>query len=457
MTTTDLDTLPDTGAQFATPATLVGDPYGIEWRGPWEKGADSFGQVTRRMIRAIERARMPVAVPMSTGRSSILAIDVDPDAMRDLGAAEDVDATRLRRERFGEAEPPVFSLPGCLTRHLDRKLVTVWHALPRPDMLHHYLYPTGSARYDSAEVAKLHRYQFLMTALERDRVDADTAALLRQFGQVWVPCERNKRALLDSGVERVHVVPHPADLARGQAVYLRKVQLQQQGPAQGPFVFYHIGKWEARKNQFAMLRAFLRAFTPQDNVAFLLKTSRFGHYKDYPDGPTQALAALTAEACVRAQGWTAESIQRAIRLNTDTLPEERILDLHAVGACYVNVGHGEAFDLPAADALAAGNQILHTGFGGTEDYVERNHPRARVWSDADGTVPCHGGYRWGTARWARVDEDRVVSAYRAVFTDRGLVPPSRGRFHTPEEVGAQCRALILAACDLTEEKLHAFR
>ena len=444
--------------QFAAPAKLQGTPYGVVWRGPWEHPADSFGQATRRMVNALEQAGMPVFLPSNYSIAGGQEVDVEPEVFLEMGRKVDEKATAERREKVGPSAPPVFDSSGPIGRHLDRNLATVYHVLPLPQVLHRCLYPHKSEHSDPGEVAKLHRYMVAMTALERDRVDADTADMLRRFGQVWVPCQRNKKALEDSGVTNAHVVPHPVDERRAMALYEAKTASRSADFASvRPFIFYHIGKWEPRKNQHSMLRAFLRAFTPATNVVFLLKTSKFfAKGKGYPDGPTECIQALLADPLVAERGWTAESAGKAIRVNDKREPESHMVKLHAYGHAYVNVSHGEAWDLPAYDALCVGNQLIHTGFGGSEDYVSRNHPRGRVWQETDGTEVCHAAYRWGNARWARVNEDKVVEAMQEVFAGRGVTPPSSPLTFPASQVGVMSRQLLLQTCGLSEGDLRAF-
>ena len=435
----------DGAAGFAKPAQgIQGVPYGITWRGPWEGDAISFAQVTRRTVRAIEKAGMPVFLPANWSRQSAFDDDIPDSVFAELGAK-----VSKRPEEGGRVVRDIDNSP--TTRHLDRILVTVTHCTADYKPLHEALYPGNAHLLMPEEIRQIHPFLIAMTALERDRVDPDTVSLLKTFGQVWVPCERNKAVLRALGVKNAHVVPHPLPEERAAEL----IRAKGGSVPQGRYVFYTIGKWEPRKNQMAMMRGFLRAFAPIDKVVLLVKTSPFGKYKGYPETPADAIKALLEEPEVKAKGWTAETVHQKIRVNMDRMADRDIVNLHAMGTCYVSTAHGEAWELSCYDALIAGNNLIHTGWGGSEDYAPELPPGQKLW-DGKSTEPCHPDYRWGHCRWAKVDQDAITLAFRAAFYDSPNFVRKSPVIHSPASVGETCRKLILECCNLTEEKVHGW-
>ena len=104
----------DGAAGFAKPAQgIQGVPYGITWRGPWEGDAISFAQVTRRTVRAIEKAGMPVFLPANWSRQSAFDDDIPDSVFAELGAK-----VSKRPEEGGRVVRDIDNSP--TTRHLDR-------------------------------------------------------------------------------------------------------------------------------------------------------------------------------------------------------------------------------------------------------------------------------------------------------------------------------------------------
>lgn len=440
--------------QFAPAAKVASHPYGIVWEGPWHEASLSFGQVTRRMVRAIQEAGMPVSLKMPPGCDTLLTHEMDGSVFRELGCSVNEEGTAESRK--AGVDETLYNHDGAISASLDRILVTIHHAIPRFDVLRNILEPPSSRFSDTNKVRELDKYRILLTALEVDRVpDQASVPLLQRFGQVWVPCQRNADVLKKAGVERVHVVPHP--MPRDRMFELANSK-RNAAKDKSTYTFYTIGKWEPRKNHLGMIRAYLRQFGPVENkTRLLIKTSSFGMFSDYPKNAEEALKIALEDERIKKLGWTEESARKHVLWNTSAMSEEQIVELHGFGDCYVAASHGEAWDMGAFDALIAGSSLIHTGFGGSEDYAW-----SPMWDEKNGkTEVAHPGYRWGIARWAKVDEDTMSAQMFNLFNRRSvpenfLKPGAISRCQ-PMTVGKKCIELILENCGLTKENLDAWR
>lgn len=434
------------GYYGAFPSKEKGAPYGILWDGPWEQPFDSFGQVTRRMVRAIRDAGMPVFVKMRGSAGSVLNNDVEPVVLKELGCSLNTEAMSASEDR-----KPVWNADGPLSQLVDRCLVSIHHSVPRYDSLRSILEPSSFRFADRSEVEKTYRFRILMTALETDRVpDRAAIELMKKFGQVWVPCTRNFQVLMQHGVTNVRVVPHPMPQDRRYDLAGAKQRANKNG--HGKYVFYNIGKWEPRKNHLGLMRAFLRMHGPAMNGAVLMiKTSRYGDYAGYPKTPEEALSIALQDQRVKDFGWTLEYAKKHVLWNTKFMSEDEIVGFHGFGDCYVSASHGEAWDMPAFDALVAGSRIVHVGFGGTEDYAY-----SALWNGE--TEPAHPGYRWGMARWAKVDEDALSKDMMSIFNRRGTQENflKEGFLEScrMKSVGKLAKSLIMEVAGVTQEKLN---
>ena len=110
------------------------------------------------------------------------------------------------------------------------------------------------------------------------------------------------------------------------------------------------------------------------------------------------------------------------------------LGLHARGDCYVSMAHGEGWDVPAFDAVAYGNPVVVTGWGG---------PRAFLDDDAflvsADLVPVRHFEPQSYApeqNWVAPRVDHAVELMREVARD---ITAARRRVARPEARAPSCR------------------
>jgi hypothetical protein len=195
------------------------------------------------------------------------------------------------------------------------------------------------------------------------------------------------------------------------------------------------------KGYDALIGAFLLAFTPKDRVSLFIKTSPWARWEGYPT-PDESLARWMADVRV-ARTWSPTQIARQLRIISERLPEGKLRDIHRQNNIYVSCSHGEAWDLPAFDAVAAGSSLVHVGYGGSEDYAPAGSVRIpwNPWKLA----PVHPGYGWEpNAKWAEYELDDLVEALRLAEAPKRRVQPPElyGRFGM-SQVGALMRGHIL--------------
>lgn len=375
------------GPEHAAPGHPALLPSGVIYTADWYQPHDGLHRHVRESMLALALVGVPVrSHPVSTPAQLML----DPDVAGALGWTRHVSmSSAMYSIRHG-----FFS-----ARSLHSTLITARRFLPpeKQDLV------LGST--------------IVYTSWERDRVGPEMVELLNDCREVWVPCEANRAAFSNSGVERVHVIacPYQPD-AKGPCSYAMPRATGRVPPGRR---FYHIGKWEPRKDQANILQAFLRAFTPDDDAHLTIKTSEWGQWEGYPSiGATKTLCAL--DGVIRGNGWTSTSLAERVRIITQRLPESSLLGLHGWGNIYVSASHGEGWDLPAFDARCAGNRLVHVGYGGSEDYAGPD----------DVTVehrmgPVHPEYRWEPgAQWAEYELDALVEALRSARPPEERIHPA---------------------------------
>lgn len=292
--------------------------------------------------------------------------------------------------------------------------VTVWHTLLKSAAQLKDLLVPQYVRSQIGGVERALAGAVVYTPWERDRVHEDLVAVLNRVGQVWLQCERNRTAFVESGVkpERIRLVPNAYELV---------------GPAKLPETdprmprgrrYYNIGKWEPRKAQHELIGAFLLAHRPGEPAHLTIKTSQFGNWRGYPL-PDESLRFWGENQRVRERGWRPEFIERHIAVYDRYFSEAQMTWLHALHNVYVSASHAEGWDYPAFDAVSAGNQLVYVPFGGAEDF-----------GTGGVAVPTQLGpvpkqYEWEpNARWAVYELQDLCDAMVGAEIPRRRVAPA---------------------------------
>ena len=164
------------------------------------------------------------------------------------------------------------------------------------------------------------------------------------FDQVWVPSSANAAAMPLGGVQ---VVPHCFNDAIAPM------------PSWPPephdrFRFYWVGAWTARKNPQGLIRAFAHAFPAESGAELVLHS---------PGTTLDTFAAALA-----ATGLTQDELP-SITLSNEHLSDVALARLHATSDCFVTAARGEAWNLPAFDAMLAGRHVIAQHGLGSDEFL----------------------------------------------------------------------------------------
>lgn len=129
-----------------------------------------------------------------------------------------------------------------------------------------------------------------------------------------------------------------------------------------PYIFYFIGEINTRKNLHGLLRAYIAAFTAEDNVKLVIK----GNYDEKDFHPFMI---HTAQSCRKI--GTPNSLPRVEYIG-ERLSRKQLLNLHANCDCFISLSFGESVCLPLLDALMVGNKAIITAETGMDNFIA--HP-----------------------------------------------------------------------------------
>lgn len=223
--------------------------------------------------------------------------------------------------------------------------VVLVHTLPRD--CHRVLELEGLKRGDGPKLIAYSTWEALAAPPEI------LQPLVESFDQIWVPSTVNAQAFLaelghtsahgDPGM--IRVLPHCFD---------EEVTFETVEKTRGAFRFYWVGAWTARKNPGGLIRAFARAFTSRDNVELVMHSP--GCSMD------------TFVATLAATGLEQRELP-AITLSNAYLDEDGMASLHHGADCFVTATRGEAWNLPAFDALLHGRHIISQYGLGSDEFL----------------------------------------------------------------------------------------
>lgn len=347
---------------------------GMSFQGPWETFADGFCEHTRRLARALSLAGVPVHL-----RSLV------PRHRTPVGEDRKVDGLYA----------------DLLHASIAEYAGQIQMAVPTPGLLSRLVI---SKYYTPEQVRYLNDRRVISTVWERQSgIAADDLSALKCAAQAWVACPANRELLVEAGVDedKVRVVPCP---------YMPDdPHLALYGRERRPGMprFYHVGKWEPRKEQPRIIEAFMRAFKPGEALLMLKTSASAPRFTNYPLSPANAIERCLADPTI-GRNWTAEVAAKYIIVMARRLTDEQMVELHRMGDVYVTLSRGEGFDMPAFDAKLSGNLMVYTPSGGPQAFAGFEDEIVAQ----TGTVPCHGFYRWPEG--SRYLDYDVIDAARAM-------------------------------------------
>lgn len=176
---------------------------------------------------------------------------------------------------------------------------------------------------------------------------------INTMDELWTSSQHSEGAFISSDVTiPIKRVPHTFDMN----VYNRRYETMSNPELDGNFIFYTIADLNKRKDFLSLIQAFHLAFSPNEPVRLLIKTSKHGM-------APEATAQLVMEECTKIK--QAMKLYRRIEdysneiIVTHELSNEDLMKIHATCDCFVTTSHGEAWCIPLFDAMAMGKMAIY--------------------------------------------------------------------------------------------------
>ena len=246
--------------------------------------------------------------------------------------------------------------------------------------------------------------------------------------EFWVPTRWNQIAFAEAFGKPVHVVPH--------VVATHDPEPPPLDLDDDAFVFVTVSSWDWRKRPDRVVEAYLNAFTRDDGVVLVLKTT-----------PNVVGWDVTVGSPLDQVRRIASRYPRPAPIIVDTMPwsDAQVLGLLGRADCFVSMTASEGWGLGAFDAACQGTPVLITGWGGQVEWLGSDYPGLIPYSLVRNDHPDREVFGDGM-KWAYPDMSAVVEMMRDVaagampsVTDRArsLAAELRDRY----SVGAVARAV----------------
>lgn len=216
--------------------------------------------------------------------------------------------------------------------------------------------------------------------------------------EVWTPSSFCVDAISAASPRPVRRVPLPVEpsteVSHGRDHF---------GLADGTFIFLYMFNYLSyfeRKNPLAAIRAFRRAFTADDDVQLVLKTSQ----SDFAPEARQQLLDEIADA--------------NIRLLDGYLSRAEISSLTANSDAYLSLHRSEGFGLTLAESMFYGKPVVATPYSGNRDFFDLNNGLPVRYDLIE--LGEHAGPYPAGSRWADPDVDHAAVQMRLLVDDPEL-------------------------------------
>jgi FkbM family methyltransferase len=236
-----------------------------------------------------------------------------------------------------------------------------------------------------------------LTFWEESVMPAAMVAQLGRFRGVLAPSRFVAKVLADSGVVApVRLLGQSPRLQPFQALAAAR---RDRVPG-GPVTFLHVSSCFPRKGVDVLLAAYARAFRHGDAVLLVIK----GHPNPHNDVAEQVARLQAADAGVAPMRYVG-----------DDLDEAGLLALYASADVMVLPTRGEGYNLPAAEAMAAGLPLVVTGHGGHLDFCGPDEARLLDFEFA----PSRSHLASPGSVWAEPGVEDLAAALREVAEQPG--------------------------------------
>jgi len=258
-------------------------------------------------------------------------------------------------------------------------------------------------------------------------------ASINLMDRMWVTSKFEQWMLENSKVSTdIDVISIPCDAEKYNKEYSYELLKEHHGHE---FKFYFIGEFISRKNLNALIIAFHREFSPNEQVRLVLKLNRVGLGAEDTLRQAQAMIQSTRKSMGMYKN---QSSYKSEILLLKYLSNDELYGLHNDCDCFVMPSSGEAFCIPAFDATMFGsapiinvNSSMVEYVDGDVGYFARSYKTPAIAEDRPLPYLYNTRDTWFKVdilslqtqmRWAYDDRNRKTREERKEYARKNILP-----------------------------------
>lgn len=223
--------------------------------------------------------------------------------------------------------------------------------------------------------------------------------------EIWLPSPFFAEMFRAAGVKKpIYVIPCCMDMDlsgyRPYPINLDKPKI----------IFYSIFQWTERKNPKALIESYLKEFEGNDDVVLLIKTYR----SNFSESEKQAIKNIISEW---KKGLKLKHNPK-IWLVLDDMTQEEIMRFHKTGDVFVSSHRGEGWGYSQMVAMAIGNPVISTNFGGIHEYLSLDTAELIDYKLSKVSGMNHIPWYNSEQKWASINEKSLQASFRKAYIDK---------------------------------------
>jgi len=180
--------------------------------------------------------------------------------------------------------------------------------------------------------------------------------------EVWVPNDDQNENTKKFTSSKVKTIPHTSNFNHLESIFNNESSDEK-------FIFYSIADINSRKNIESIIRCYYHTFNARHNVCLLLKIKKFGFNPEQ----IQNYISEMSRNIMNNMRMQPEDQYPQVVINSEECSEKEIYEIHNNSDCFVGISRGEAWSLPAFDAMALGNTPICSNEGGPKMFIDPNN------------------------------------------------------------------------------------
>lgn len=269
-------------------------------------------------------------------------------------------------------------------------------------------------------------YRIACWSWELDTIPAEWPSFEGLFDEIWTPTTFVADAMRTRFRLPVFDMPHSIEMPAVKTISRASLNVPEDH-----FLFlfmFDLCSEVERKNPFGLIRAFRRAFAPEQKATLLIKTVR---------AALEPTAFAELEAAARGAN---------IRVVNELADRGRTFGYLEMADAYVSLHRSEGFGLTLAEAMMLGKPVIATGYSGNLDFMNATNS----WLVDYELIPVGaGGAIYRSGHWAEPSEKHAAQMMMEVFHERESAQVRAGcgqrdvaELLSPDTIGTRMKARL---------------